>query len=400
MNRYNIIIVILITVLVISSCGRRGRQKEPEFNAEVKKIGSVSYITNPSFSKMLPKEYKLEEKMAIGNDIDENYIFIRPIKLDIDDIGNIYVFENRKCEVRIFDKKGKFLKKIGKKGQGPSEILSASDMVVDEKNNIIHILDRENLKILRFNQDGKLESEFKVKVDSPEQLFVDQQGYYLINNYFYDDNKYQKYKFYKYNFSGKILKNSKDFIASNKKLFVKGNFIRTGATPFDPWVCFASNKKGKLFYGFPDKYEIIVFDFNFNKIKVIRKRNPERTKVADEEKEKFINYLREREKKKGKPYFIDSFQFPEYHPLFTSIWLDDKGRILLEIPSKDNKAHIDVFNSEGIYVEEMIINAPPDGTSLKHIFRNPVFKDGCIYTLVRNKDDLIQIKKYRLIEKT
>jgi hypothetical protein len=398
--QYKIIIVILISVLVISSCESQGRQKGPEFNAEVKKIGSVSYITNPSLSKMLPKEYKLDEKMAIGNDTDGNYFFIRPIKLDIDDIGNIYVFEDRKCEVRVFDKQGKFLKKIGNKGQGPSEILSASDMVVDEKNNIINILDRENLKILRFNQDGTLDSELKIKVDSPEQLFVDQKGYYLVKNYFIDENRYQKYKFTKYNFSGEILKGAKDFLALKKKLFVKGNFIRTGATPFDPWACFSGNKKGKLFYGFSDKYEIIVFDFNFNKIKVIRKRNPSKTKVADEEKEKFINYLREREKKKGKPYFIDSFQFPEYHPLFTSIWIDDKGRILLEIPSKDNKAHIDVFNSEGIYLEEMIINAPLDGTSLKHIFRNPVFKDGCIYTLVRNKDDLIQIKKYRLIEKT
>jgi hypothetical protein len=92
-------------------------------------------------------------------------------------------------------------------------------------------------------------------------------------------------------------------------------------------------------------------------------------------------------------------QIPEYHPLFWNIWLDDRDRILVNTCIKDEKAYIDVFNREGVYEEKMIINKPPDDTSLAWVFHKPIFKNGCIYCAVMNEEGMLLVKKYRFVEK-
>jgi hypothetical protein len=58
-----------------------------------------------------------------------------------------------------------------------------------------------------------------------------------------------------------------------------------------------------------------------------------------------------------------------------------------------------VFNREGVYEEKMIISEPPDDTTLAWIFHKPVFKNGFIYSVVLNKEGMLLVKKYRLVEK-
>lgn len=47
----------------------------------------------------------------------------------------------------VFDKRGKYLRKIGKKGQGPGEYVNIDDFTIDEKNDKIFLVDNENDKI-------------------------------------------------------------------------------------------------------------------------------------------------------------------------------------------------------------------------------------------------------------
>ena len=87
------------------------------------------------------------------------------------------------------------------------------------------------------------------------------------------------------------------------------------------------------------------------------------------------------------------------------MWIDDRDRLLVRIPSKDNKAHIDIFNKNGVYLDKIMVNGPDDGTSLDYIFHDmprfssSVFRDSYIYSVVLDYKDEYCLKKYRLIEK-
>jgi len=65
---------------------------------------------------------KIKEVLTIGND-DEGIIF-QWVGLTTDDKNNIYITDLKDYSVKKFDAEGRFVKKTGKKGQGPGEFLT------------------------------------------------------------------------------------------------------------------------------------------------------------------------------------------------------------------------------------------------------------------------------------
>ena len=391
---------ILLFCLLFLSCVKQEKKGYP---IEIKKVDNVIYINNPGFPKTPVKEFTLKEELSIGDETDDDYIFVRVRKLVVDDQENIYVVDRGKCQVKVFDKHGTYIRSFGIKGQGPGELLSPKDLIVDEKNKTIHILDYGNRKIVRYRFNGTFDSELKLKKGGPLCFFMDPDRFYLVRYSFINDHGYYNYKIIKYNLEGKILLQSEEFPHPKDNRVEYRGLIISAYLPFEPSAYFACDSKGNLYFGFSDKYKIIVFDTAFNKLKVIQKNDPGLIKVSEEDKDNFNNETKEALKKKGLPHGPVlkriKFKFPEYHPFFDDIWINNKNRILVQTPSKDDKVHIDVFNSEGVYVEKMIINKSSDGISLDYVFWKPVFKDEYIYAAVEDKNGIPLIKKYRIKEK-
>ncbi|MCK9304656.1 MAG: 6-bladed beta-propeller, partial [Bacteroidales bacterium] len=76
-----------------------------------------------------------------------------------------YVVDNNNV-CKIFDRKGKYLKTIDRKGNGPEEYAQISDINVDPETGNILILERNNIK--EFDISGK----FIKKIESPEKTFT------------------------------------------------------------------------------------------------------------------------------------------------------------------------------------------------------------------------------------
>lgn len=389
---------ILLFCLLFLSCVKEEKKGYP---IEIKKVDNVIYINNPGFPKTPVKEFTLKQELSIGNEDDDDYIFVKVRKLAVDDQDNIYVLDRGKCQVKVFDKHGTYIRSFGRKGQGPGEFLSPKDLIVDEKNKTIHILDYGNRKIVRYHFNGTFDSELKLKKGGPLCFFMDPDRFYLVRYSFINDHGDWYYKIIKYNLDGKILLQSEEFTHPKYNTVEYGGLVISAPLPFEPRAYFTCDSKSNLYFGFSDKYKIIAFDTAFNKLKVIQKNNPELIKVSKEDKDNFINELKEALKKKGLPHgpVLKRIKFPEYHPIFDGIWINDKDRVLVQSPSKDDMVHIDVFNSKGVYVEKMIINKPSDGISLDYVFGKPVFKDEYIYTAVEDKNGIPLIKKYRIKEK-
>ncbi|MFW6136639.1 MAG: 6-bladed beta-propeller [Candidatus Aminicenantaceae bacterium] len=52
----------------------------------------------------------------------QDHFFASVRTLQVDEAGNIYVLDPKDCQIKIFDKEGKFVQAVSRKGQGPGEI--------------------------------------------------------------------------------------------------------------------------------------------------------------------------------------------------------------------------------------------------------------------------------------
>lgn len=69
-----------------------------------------------------------------------------------DDIGNLYVRDKKSGSIKVFDKSGKFVSGVSKKGVGPEEIQNISSFLI-EKDTIVVFDNRVNVK--KFNKNGE-----------------------------------------------------------------------------------------------------------------------------------------------------------------------------------------------------------------------------------------------------
>ena len=388
--------VLLLSLLIFYSC-EKNEKGEMLYPVEIKKVDNVIYISNPETPKTEPREFLLKEELSIGNEADDNYIFGNVRKLGVDWQDNIYVLDRSRYCVKIFDKQGIYIRSVSQKGEGPGEIAGPIDLAVDNKNTMIHILDSKNMKISRYHFNGSFDSDLKIRDGRPGKFFLIPNDFYLVDYSYMGEKGTIKHILIKYSFDGSRICQTKEFDDSVYQGQKKGEMTIIFGTYFEPKVYFATDKKGYFYHSLSNKYEITVFDPDLKKSRVITKNNPEKYKVSQEEKERFLQGLNEKIKKKGATLDANSVKFPVYHPLFNGMWLDDRDRVLVNTRISDDKAYIDVFNHDGVYEEKMIINESPDDTTLNWVFNKPIFKNGCIYSAIMNEEGILLVKKYRLV---
>lgn len=96
--------------------------------------------------------FTLAEQLVIGDDIEQSseYLFTAPELVRTDSKGNIYVHDRRREDVRVFDFGGRYLKTIGKRGEGPGEMRAIVGMHVDDSDRLI-VADRLSQRFTMFS---------------------------------------------------------------------------------------------------------------------------------------------------------------------------------------------------------------------------------------------------------
>jgi len=98
----------------------------------------------------------LKQKYVIG--ADENapieYLFHDPRGICVDRKNNVYIADYNVNKVRVFTEEGKFIKYIGKTGQGPGEFQYISSITIDSNDELI-VTDPLNMRITRFSNMGE-----------------------------------------------------------------------------------------------------------------------------------------------------------------------------------------------------------------------------------------------------
>jgi sugar lactone lactonase YvrE len=86
---------------------------------------------------------------------DENLAFDSPLDMAVDAADNIFILDSGNQRIQVFDPVGKYVRTIGRRGQGPGEFASLNSIAVDRKGNY-HVLDDAQKRIQVFTPKGEV----------------------------------------------------------------------------------------------------------------------------------------------------------------------------------------------------------------------------------------------------
>ena len=106
--------------------------------------------------------------------------------------NKFYVYDARLGNLLIFDRHGKFIKGVGKRGNGPGEYVDIVDFIVDEENQNLKIMSVETRQVHIFDLEGNFKRSQRLNFQATKlaKLANDKVAYSLT--YFDDDFKNMK----------------------------------------------------------------------------------------------------------------------------------------------------------------------------------------------------------------
>ena len=70
----------------------------------------------------------------------DSSLIVYPFEV-IEHKGNLYIYDIHVNKAFVFDKKGKFIRQIGRTGQGPGEYSWLQSISMDKKNDVVHLIE-------------------------------------------------------------------------------------------------------------------------------------------------------------------------------------------------------------------------------------------------------------------
>ena len=122
-------------------------------------------IVKNSLSEIKSKSERISLKLVRtwGDNDQDGYYFKTPTDIAFDNNNHIYIVDSALNCINVFSSGGQFVRKIGKRGQGPSDLLTPLHIGID-KNNIIWVCEIGNRRIQSFSETGTSLSTIKIPI--------------------------------------------------------------------------------------------------------------------------------------------------------------------------------------------------------------------------------------------
>lgn len=376
---------ILISVVCILSSVFAGERKPL---AELYKKGKVHFV----------QELVLDEKT-----MPKDVLFAGPNALDCDAAGNVYVMDFLDNNIKLFDPSGKFLKLIGRKGQGPGEFNLPMDIVF-AKDRLV-VWDMGSHRLCSLTPAGEF---IKAAIPAafagkPQRVRSLPTGEIILETekiYFEEPDRAQdcsieilspdlqtKTKIY----SQAVLRN---------KWIISGGHMSNLPQPFCSDVYWDVSPSGNIVVGFSGKYEISTYNKEGAKVSTFS-HSYDPVKVTAEEEKSFngMFYSTESGIKRGGPdHSVKNTRFPKFKPAFDALIVDSDGNTLIHTYRKNKDEmfrYFDAFDIKGKFIATVHVEGDVPFPSQSRISR---VASGCFWLIQYGSDELPRIIKYRIAE--
>jgi hypothetical protein len=308
------------------------------------------------------KAITLEDPLRIGlASGKEEYLFQQIGAIEIDDAENIYISDWKESHIKLFDKNGFYIRTQGRRGQGPGEFERINRLQII--NNKLCVFDGNRKQLSIFDENGGYEKSILLQKISPLDVLINSEGNYLVKAVRLDPLS------------------AKAAIAVN--LYDSElTLIKTLATdppqdvltPFQPYLEWGLIENG-LILGRNDSYSFSIYDPQGEiQRKISREYRP--VPVSQEEKKMALRALQQPGNK----------EVPSYHPAYGSLITDHEAHIIVqtnERPKKGKGRYYDVFDLDGKYLAQVIIEHSPK-----------IWKKNRVYAIGEDEDGLQFLVRY------
>ena len=356
-------IIIAVCFILVGVDG----QQNPQWKGKIDFEDGIKVIKNPKEPVYGGNVIEFKEELTIGEaEGRKEYVFSKISGIAVDSEGRIYVLDYKEAQIKVFARNGDYLKTIGREGQGPGELASPYSICVTEQDQIM-IQDLNNHRMIFFSLDGK----FLKSISTAELIMV---GSWV-------DSKGNIIGLVSTSGPEMQILELKKFDSDLNPLNSYYSFSRprgsSGFNPFMPELCWAVDRNDFVICGYPESYEIQIFN---------PEGEMERKIIKDYEPVKITPDEIERAKKRlPGPMKLDT---PKCHPAYQDLTVDEEGRIFVQTweKNKDSAAfYFDVFDSDGRYIAKIPMK-----------FRPRIWKKGKLYSIEEDEEEYQMVKRYKV----
>lgn len=351
------------------------------------------------------KRLVLKEELSIGvREGDEKYMFGANVAFNTDHEGNFYVTDWDKREILKYDPSGKYVRTIGRKGQGPGEFQNLSIARFD-RDGTLYVTDLSSQRISFFDKDGTYLRQTPIP-DVFEDLYIGAKGGYvssrtipaesdggmafkIVDGFFND--KFELATEFNVRLSAYKPPSGRD--ATSRAKFTAGILSDLAFRP-GPMHLVAAD--GTIYFGYPEDYAIDVYSPEGRKIKTIR-RAYDPIKVNDKDKDYFAVT-------RAKPFvtrtgggarsedevrdILKYIEYPESKPAYQSLAVMENGWLVVLVDyGAGGPSLFDIFDERGRYVGQFKAELPAD-------YGRVFFKNGKAYAVVTDEEGYKSVKRF------
>lgn len=376
---------IVISLLIISC-----KTQKKEWEGAAGEENGIAVIHNPKKPYFGELVLELEEDLSIGSEEDNNYLFHRVRALAVDSEKNIYVVDMGNYRVQMFDLNGRYLRTIGRKGQGPGEFSGPVGIAFDSQHNLYV---KEYRRIQKFNRQGKFTESIPLE-------------YNLVDFAVCDDGCILGYAdlqpidtasraIVKMDPKGQMIKKIAEYTDLGIKIIVGENatFTLSPNHSYSAFLQFCTLGSNIYSYGYPSEYLICLIDREGNPLLKIRKEETP-ISISQEEKSYIIKKTLEALERSripiSKKTVEETLHFGKHRAHFRDILSDDRQRLYVcrvkSVLDETPGFEFDIFNREGYYLYRVKLPFFPE-----------VIRDGYLYDIYTSDETgEVKIERYRI----
>ncbi len=357
--------------------------------SEIYKTGKVSF----------------EQEFVLDDDaMPEDLFFENPSTVTCDPEGNIYVVDFGALDIKKFDARGKFVKTIGREGQGPGEF-GGLYYATFAKDRLI-VWDSGNRRLCAFTPDGDFIKSTNIAYEegSVRKLRGFSSGEIAVEKEKTFRNEPDKPQICMIDLYSPDL----EFVRTiYKRELWRKKYIRTqdyGTTtlyfPYSADVSWDVMPDGRIIIGFSASYELEIYDRSGKRISVIS-HSYQPAKVTEKDKKDYfdsITFYRGGERLNDVPDYITKYtEFPKHKPVYDNILVDTEGNICVVL-NRENQEEMgkvfDAFSPEGKFLSQVQLKGDIILPSNRHVY---VLHNRSLLLIKTGNDELYRIIGYKMM---
>jgi len=358
---------------LVSTFSYAASEQTPKWKGTISKEGDVVVVKNPREPIYKSPILSLKEELTIGGSAANGESALsRPMDIACDNEGNIFVLERSESCIKVFDNSGKYLRKIGRPGQGPGELGFPISLSVFPARNEIFICDVGNSRLSVFSLEGNSLSQHQISRMAPQAKIDSSGAVYIIHTEFKPASPE--------NVLVKLAPAGTTMVAE----LARHNADQT-TNPFKPRDDLIVDCLDRLICGDERMCEVRYFSPDAKLIRrVLREFEPVR--VTKEDIDEFLT-------RPTPPGINPTYDFSTPHSAYGGFFADDQGNLFVRTwertPDRSQDIH-DIFDAEGRYIGRVALSRQTDLVNPKPRF----IRAGKLYSIEPDAEGYEVVKRY------